>query len=304
MAQCSPSVAEPLLDGENDSYGGFIVDPSRLPDEPSLFRERLQLSISRWTSEAKKGIWLKLPTEYAVLVPIAVKEGFVYHHAEQDYLMLTLWIPDSICTLPANASHQVGIGALVINSENRLLVVQEVTGPTRGSDTWKMPTGVVLQGEDIQEAAVREVKEETGVEAEFLEVFGVRQSHGVAFGKSDLFFLCLLRPVSSDIVIQKHEIEAAQWMPFDDYRSQESNTKSELLTRVANIIAAASEGKYTGFGAKKLRLSPRSKKEAYFHHNTRDIDIYLGDGKKSNEALGDGKKSNEALGDEKKSNEA
>ncbi|KAH7299230.1 hypothetical protein KP509_24G001200 [Ceratopteris richardii] len=210
-----------------------------------------------------------------------MKEGFVYHHSEQDYLMLALWIPESVCTLPASASHQVGIGALVMNTENRLLVVQEVTGPTKGSGTWKMPTGVVLQREDIQDAAVREVKEETGVDAKFVEVFGVRQSHGVAFGKSDLFFVCLLQPLSSDIVIQKHEIAAAQWMPFDDYRSQEANTKSELLTRIADIVTAAFQGKYTGFGVEKLRLSPRSKRAACFHHNTRDIDRYLKDGKRS-----------------------
>ncbi|KAH7299228.1 hypothetical protein KP509_24G001000 [Ceratopteris richardii] len=186
MAQCSSTVdeAELLLGGENDNYGGFVIDPCRLPDDPSIFLERLRRSISRWKFELKMGIWLKLPTKYAELVPIAIKEGFVYHHAEQDYLMLTLWIPESVCTLPANASHQVGIGALVMNTENRLLLVQEVTGPTKGSGTWKMPTGVVLQGEDIQDAAVREVKEETGVDAKFVEVFGVRQSHGVAFGKS------------------------------------------------------------------------------------------------------------------------
>ena len=42
------------------------------------------------------------------------------------------------------------------------------------------------------------------------DFFFYRQAHGVAFGKSDLFFLCLLKPLSSDIVVQETEIAAAK----------------------------------------------------------------------------------------------
>lgn len=37
-----------------------------------------------------------------------------------------------------------------------------------------------------------------------------RQGHLVAFEKSDLFFVCILRPLSSQIVKQESEIAAAQ----------------------------------------------------------------------------------------------
>ncbi|KAJ0016980.1 hypothetical protein Pint_09420 [Pistacia integerrima] len=39
---------------------------------------------------------------------------------------------------------------------------------------WKIPTGVAEQGEDICMAAVREVKEETSIDAEFVEVLAFR----------------------------------------------------------------------------------------------------------------------------------
>ena len=36
--------------------------------------------------------------------------------------MLTYWIPEGPCMLPANASHQVGVGGFVINDNNEVCV--------------------------------------------------------------------------------------------------------------------------------------------------------------------------------------
>lgn len=41
---------------------------------------------------------------------------------------------------------------------------------------------------------VREVLEETGIRATFDSILLVRQAHGFAFGKSDMFVLCALKP--------------------------------------------------------------------------------------------------------------
>ena len=49
-----------------------------------------------------------------------LQEGFEYHHAEKGYVMLTYWLPEGPSMLPANASHQVGIGGFVINDKNEV----------------------------------------------------------------------------------------------------------------------------------------------------------------------------------------
>lgn len=269
-----PSDGAVLLAGKDDHYGGFIIDPLGLPTHPPEFLSALRSSLAHWKVQSKRGIWLKLPIEKSKFVPLAVEEGFIYHHAEKDYLMLTYWIPEKESMLPANASHQIGVGAMVTNDKNEILVVQEKSGPMRGLGIWKMPTGVALQGEDILDAVVREVKEETGVDTEFVEVFGFRQVHDAAFGKSDLFFLCKLRPLSSEIEIQESEIEAAQWMPLEEYKSQTLNSSSPVLTRFADIATASLEGKYNGFGAESLVLSSQYK-WSLFYHNLQDIENYL-----------------------------
>lgn len=153
-----------ILTGKEDDHGGVIVDMTTEPLDPSLFLSLLRASISQWRQLGKKGIWIKLPIELVNLVEPAVKEGFYFHHAEAKYLMLVHWLPDTANTIPANASHRVGIGAFVINEKNEILVVQEKSGKFRGTGVWKVPTGVVEEGEDICDAAVREVKEETGID--------------------------------------------------------------------------------------------------------------------------------------------
>jgi len=43
----------------------------------------------------------------------------VCHHAEREYTMLTSWIADVPSTLPANASHRIGVGAFVLNKKTK-----------------------------------------------------------------------------------------------------------------------------------------------------------------------------------------
>ncbi|KAB2039147.1 hypothetical protein ES319_D03G193700v1 [Gossypium barbadense] len=172
-----------ILDGFDDEYGGVIVDSERLPANPNVFASMLRFSVSHWKAKEKKGIWLKLPVEKSDLVPVAVKsfdkppmlhQGFEYHHAEKGYVMLTYWLPEGPSMLPANASHQVGVGGFVVNDKNEVLVVQGKHCAPSFVGLWKIPTGFIDESEEIYAGAVREVKEETGIDTEFLEVVAFR----------------------------------------------------------------------------------------------------------------------------------
>ncbi|XP_021805899.1 nudix hydrolase 2-like [Prunus avium] len=258
-----------LLSAVEDLHGGVVVDLKESMDS-EVFSSLLRASMSQWKQKGKKGVWIKLPIKLSNLVDAAVKEGFRYHHAEPDYLMLVRWIPETIDTLPANASHRVGIGAYVMNSERKILVVQEISGRFKDTGVWKLPTGVVNEGEDICAAAVREVKEETGIETEFVEILAFRQSHKSFFQKSDLFFVCMLKPHSSDIETQNLEIAAAQWMPVEEYAAQPFIRQNKMFDYVAEICLAKSDKDYAGFSP--MRTTTSSGKRSYLYHNKRDMD--------------------------------
>lgn len=235
-----------MLPAVNDDHGGVIIELEE-PMDPNVFHSMLRSSLRQWKLQGKKGVWIKLPIELVNLVETAVKEGFWYHHAEPHYLMLVHWIADTESTIPANASHKVSICAIVFNHKRELLVVQEKCGRLKGSGIWKIPTGTVEEGESIFEGAIRELKEETGIDTEFLEVLAFRQKHKSFFGKSDLFFICMMRPLTFNLQKQDLEIEAAQWMPLKEYAAQPFVLKHGIMKYIKDLCLAKAEGGYLGF---------------------------------------------------------
>ena len=66
--------------------------------------------------------------------------------------------------------HFISAAAIVLNDQNEILLIR---GPQRG---WEMPGGVVEVGESLAQAAIRETKEEAGVDIEIIRFCGVFQN--------------------------------------------------------------------------------------------------------------------------------
>jgi 8-oxo-dGTP diphosphatase len=86
----------------------------------------------------------------------------------------------------------VGVGAVVIDG-GRVLLIQRGKEPLRGR--WVVPGGTVELGESLQEALVREIREETGIEVHVREpvlVFDriLRDEAGVRYHYVIVDYLC------------------------------------------------------------------------------------------------------------------
>ncbi|KAI4338451.1 hypothetical protein MLD38_023509 [Melastoma candidum] len=263
-----------VLDSYDDEYGGVVVNPDRLPAEPDAFVPLLRDSLSHWKIQGKKGVWLKLPLELSELVPIAVKEGFQYHHAERGHVMLTCWLPEGPCMLPANASHLVGVGGFIVNDKNEVLVVQERYCPPAFTRLWKLPTGFIQESEEIFDGVVREVKEETGVETEFVEVIAFRHAHHIAFEKSDLFFICMLRPLSTQIFVDDCEIHAARWMPLAEFVEQPLTKGDGMFKKVIDICLARLGRRYCGLFPHQVASKFEGKESTLYYNVLQAEDDY------------------------------
>lgn len=228
-----------------DTFGGAIVDPKISLPAPE-FRRRLAASLAKWRADGRQGVWLEVRAEDAALIPIATLEyGFKFHSAEETHVTLKAWLPtDRPSTLPGNATHTVGVGAIVVDQEtNRVLLVQEKSGPAAKLGIWKLPTGTVDAGEELGEAAKREVLEETGVDAEFVDLRAFRMSHrgNLAHkGKSNIFFIARFNAkpgaAKRPLKPQASEIAEARWFSMEEYDAQAwppKGTMFHLLNRSA-----------------------------------------------------------------------
>lgn len=226
---CAAAFSEEML--VEDFYSGITVrlDMAKDASELSDFSAKLSSSVDHWRKENRRGIWIHVPLEYAHVVPIAKDLGFKFHLVADGKLILSQWLPkDSESRLPLGPNHQVGVGCFVVNPKDptQMLVVQEQTGPAAAYKLWKMPTGLADPREDLHEAAVRELREETNLEATFEGVVVFRQAHpSGTSGRtvSDLFFVCKMKVDEDkmDFEADGTEIAAIRWMPIEEYCKQE-----------------------------------------------------------------------------------
>jgi 8-oxo-dGTP diphosphatase len=213
----APEVLPDVLPAAENPFGGILPKPDGLDADPACFALRLGHSLNVWRADGYRVVWLEVPIDRAPLIPVAVAAGFGFHHSETDYLMMTLQLEEG-AFVPAFSSHYIGAGGVAINDRDELLVVSERyhRDPNR-PPRYKLPGGALHEGEHLEEGVVREVLEETGVHTRFDALVCFRHWHGYRYGKSDIYFVCRLKPLSEEITIEEEEIAESRWMPVQQY---------------------------------------------------------------------------------------
>jgi len=235
-----------VIESTANPFGGVVVNPDGLIADPREFSKQLRHSLTVWESEGFKVVWLTIPISKAGLVPVVVKRGFTFHHATETYVSLTRRLVEE-AYIPPHASHYVGVGGVVLNQKKELLVVSERYRTRSRGPSYKLPGGALHPGEHIVQGVVREVFEETGVMTRFESLACLRHWHGYRFGKSDIYFVCRLSPLSLDISMEVAEIEECLWMPVDEFLNADGiHPFNKRIVRAAlespGIVPTALEG--------------------------------------------------------------
>ena len=90
--------------------------------------------------------------------------------------------------IPEPPTHYLGVGAVVLNEKlDKILLGYEPRWKM-----WKVPTGLADKKETIKMAVIRELKEETGINADFKGIISFWEAFPMTFGFSDIYFNCLL----------------------------------------------------------------------------------------------------------------
>lgn len=107
----------------------------------------------------------------------------------------------------------IGVGVAVIR-DNKILLVKETAG--RNKDCWGMPKGKVDPAENIEQAALRELKEETGLNGNLLKLTGLRSD--IRHEQVALFFVFTAEVIGEEQprIQDQEEISEIGWFTLEE----------------------------------------------------------------------------------------
>jgi len=109
---------------------------------------------------------------------------------------------------------------------------------------WQLPKGIVDADESPQQAAVREVREEAGVETDLIKLIetieywyrSVKYGKPVRFHKFVHFYLMEYK--SGDVANHDHEVEEARWVSFEEaLKLLDFKSERDVVEKAREMIA-------------------------------------------------------------------
>ncbi|PKN53441.1 MAG: hypothetical protein CVU55_02135 [Deltaproteobacteria bacterium HGW-Deltaproteobacteria-13] len=99
----------------------------------------------------------------------------------------------------------------ILESERRILLVKRDRAPSKG--LWCLPTGFAEAGESIEEAALRELAEETGIKGKIIKLLDVDSYKSRFYG--DLLFLTFIAEQSGGRLCAGDDCSQAKFWPVN-----------------------------------------------------------------------------------------
>ena len=164
------------------------------------------------------------------------------------------------------AGYRLNVGIILVNDSDRVF-----WGKRHGHDAWQFPQGGLCAGESAQDAMIRELREETGLERPDIEIIGVTKRwlryklpkqylrHGSAplvIGQKQKWYL--LRLVANEQKIRldlsdSPEFDSWRWIDYHEPQEQVIFFKKQVYTDALKELEILLKKRQTPFGTRRKR---------------------------------------------------
>jgi len=141
---------------------------------------------------------------------------------------------------PATIQYLKSSGGVIFRRENNKLEIALIA--LRDRNIWTLPKGLIGKGENPEEAAVREVEEETGLNGEIIDLIGEKsywfyiKDENIKCKKTVVYYL--LKYIGGDVENHSWEVDEAQWLPIDDAIERVSyKGDREIIQKAKNLLS-------------------------------------------------------------------
>lgn len=136
-------------------------------------------------------------------------------------------IPLSLCSA----------GVIIIDKNKRVLLQHRTD-----NNTWSIPGGIIEPGENVEEAAKREVHEETGLTVDELQLFNIysgEEQHYIYPNGDEVYFINIVfitKMFQGKTVADGEESNEVRFFEIDNLPKEITPTNREFLKELRNRI--------------------------------------------------------------------
>ena len=124
----------------------------------------------------------------------------------------------------------VGCGALIVNEDNETLLVKRGFNSKNQVGVWSKPGGAVDMEEKVEDAVIREIKEELGVDIELIKFLGFTNHIIKSENQHWIAFNYLAKIIKGEPqILEPEKIAEIKWFSFDKLPENLSQTTSEPI---------------------------------------------------------------------------
>ena len=127
---------------------------------------------------------------------------------------------------------------IVVNDRKQILLQKRSANKKYFPNKWALCSGLVISGESCDEAAVRELKEELGVEFQISDL-------NLLEGNLNLtrFYYVITNYDESQFVIQKEELSSVKWFDLDEVLEKVISGDDSIIIRKDRLYLLEKIGK-------------------------------------------------------------